>query len=92
MKLTKIFASCLVVLSVIFTLALIFRHPRSDRTIGFADARVLDNEGPEQNFMPIGVDDGESTTLWKLKCLSFVLAFHLMSLHPILSIRICLLI
>jgi len=50
---TQIFAYCLVALPIIFAISLIFRHPSSDRTMGFADARVLENRGVKQNATPI---------------------------------------
>ncbi|KAJ6429466.1 hypothetical protein OIU84_020979 [Salix udensis] len=50
---TKIFAYCLVVLPILFVISLIFRHS-SDRTMGFADARVLENREVKQNVTPVG--------------------------------------
>ncbi|KAK4841388.1 hypothetical protein QYF36_003671 [Acer negundo] len=43
MRLTGIFAVCLIALSVLITLSLIFRHQPSDQILRFADARVLES-------------------------------------------------
>lgn len=42
MTLTKISASCLIVLSAMILLFLIFHRDPSDHVVGFADARILD--------------------------------------------------
>ena len=60
---TKIFAYCLVVLPILFVISLILRHS-SDRTMGFADARVLENREVKQNVTPVGA--GGKFTFWKL--------------------------
>ncbi|KAL3581850.1 hypothetical protein D5086_016182 [Populus alba] len=56
---TQIFTYCLVALPIIFAISLIFRHPSSDRTMGFADARVLENREVKQNATPIGAGGSE---------------------------------
>ncbi|CAN0896533.1 Galactoside 2-alpha-L-fucosyltransferase [Linum grandiflorum] len=40
-SISKLVAALLVALPVIFLLSIIFRHPKSDLTLGFADARLL---------------------------------------------------
>ncbi|CAN1152681.1 hypothetical protein LINPERPRIM_LOCUS29078 [Linum perenne] len=40
-RVSKVVAALMVSLPVIFLLSLIFRHPKSDLSLGFADARVL---------------------------------------------------
>ncbi|KAJ4850741.1 Galactoside 2-alpha-L-fucosyltransferase [Turnera subulata] len=42
MRLTKIFAGCLLSLPFFVLISIVLRHPSSDRTSGFADARVID--------------------------------------------------
>ncbi|XP_012088037.1 galactoside 2-alpha-L-fucosyltransferase isoform X2 [Jatropha curcas] len=57
MTLTKILASGLVALPLLFALATVLRHPPSDRFFGFAEARVLQN-GAQPNvtaFESIGL-------------------------------------
>lgn len=58
MKLTRTFTSCLILFSVILAFSMIFHHHPSDpnRTMGFAEARVLDGRDYSNVTTTIGTD------------------------------------
>ncbi|KAF5727288.1 putative Galactoside 2-alpha-L-fucosyltransferase [Tripterygium wilfordii] len=77
MRLTKILAACLMTLPVLVLFFIIFRHQPSDRTTGFADARVLDDSA-HQNATPVGLGSedhsSQPTDIDKEKLLDGLLA------------------
>ncbi|XP_065860482.1 galactoside 2-alpha-L-fucosyltransferase-like [Euphorbia lathyris] len=65
MNTTRISAIALIVLSVLLALSLMLRHSPSDRSFGFADARVLET-GPRPNFTAftsLGLGSGSGNVL-----------------------------
>ncbi|KAJ9187454.1 hypothetical protein P3X46_002909 [Hevea brasiliensis] len=65
MTLTKILAAGLVALSVLFALSMLLRHQPSDRLLGFAEARVLENRAQPNvtAFTSLGLGLGSENVL-----------------------------